>query len=231
MKQSNRQSYKGQSWKNIEKIIREGYDRGNVFHDWLDLMLYAYLSLTDNFKRGNNDFGKFNGEWEKKYMEIVGRYKKSEIDLFADAHTELVKEIITTGEDCLGEIYEKEITYGEHGQFFTPLSICDFMANISNVKDGERVYDPACGSGRLLLSAAKLNPRAIFYGTDLDQRCAKMTVLNLIFRGLKGKVQWGNSLTFEIFKEWYIQGGLVEQNDNPPKQEIKSKEKHQQVLI
>lgn len=68
------------------------------------------------------------------------------------------------------------------------------MANMIGQGDGD-VYDPVCGSGRTLLSAAKLNRLRLFVGQDLDLRCVKMTAINLAINGLRGRVIWGNTLS------------------------------------
>ena len=59
------------------------------------------------------------------------------------------------------------------------------------------VCDPACGSGRMLLAVAEINPHWAFYGQDVDLRCVRLTTLNLAFRNLYGYVTWGNSLGLE----------------------------------
>ena len=59
------------------------------------------------------------------------------------------------------------------------------------------VCDPACGSGRMLLAVAEINPHWEFHGQDVDLRCVRLTALNLAFRNLYGFVTWGNSLGLE----------------------------------
>lgn len=50
------------------------------------------------------------------------------------------------------------VSHGHNGQFFTPMIIGDFMAKAvatDEIQPGQSVCDPSCGSGQLLLSAAK----------------------------------------------------------------------------
>ena len=75
------------------------------------------------------------------------------------------------------------------------------MAKILTDPEARVVLDPCCGSGRNLLAAAKVNPRAEFYGQDLDLRCVQMTAINLALRNLYGYVIHGDSLTCE---QWLI---------------------------
>jgi hypothetical protein len=103
-----------------------------------------------------------------------------------------------TRADILGDLFQGAITYGENGQFLTPESLTDCMAQLllaDDGKDGRRVHEPSCGSGRMLLSAAKVNPHLEFSGQDIDLRCVRMTAINLALRNLFGTVTWGNSLT------------------------------------
>lgn len=69
--------------------------------------------------------------------------------------------------DPLGELYQQAISSGHNGQFWTPEHMSDMMAAITigeTLDDNQRVCDPTCGSGRMLLSAAKINRKALFYG-------------------------------------------------------------------
>lgn len=210
-------SYGKEVWKNLEKLINRGKDRSRVFEDWLDLMMAAYLSLTDNVQRP--DFAdkfkanKLDGPYEDRYMEIVARYEDDRpkgdraIDYLSNAHAELVKETIEHQFDVLGEVYEAMISFGEHGQFFTPSPITDMMAKIVQPEKAETVLDPACGSGRTLLSAAKVSPDATLYGIDVDSRCAKMCALNILLLDLNGIVIWGDALSMKYYRQWTILKG------------------------
>lgn len=60
------------------------------------------------------------------------------------------------------------------------------------------VNDPCCGTGRMLLGAAKVNPRVELVGQDLDPRCAKITAINLGLRSRYGWVICGNTITNEV---------------------------------
>ena len=109
--------------------------------------------------------------------------------------------------DPLGHLYELLISKGEKGQFFTPEHVADLMAAITipeNTPPGNRVYDPACGSGRMLLAAAKLNRHFHFYGADVDGLCAKITAVNFLLQSLTGEVAHINSLTNEFYGGYKI---------------------------
>lgn len=59
-------------------------------------------------------------------------------------------------EDVKGVAFESFLgkTFrGELGQFFTPRTIVNFMVDVLNVKEGELICDPCCGSGGFLIRA------------------------------------------------------------------------------
>ena len=164
----------------------------NVFTDFLELSVCA-LSL---------------GAMESRYLEIVGRYDKHEVNLMADAFAALVLEMDNYGEglrDILGDFFMEHISHGHNGQFFTPEPICEMMARMTNpVETGSRILDCACGSGRTLLAAAKINRNAYFYGADIDRNCAMMCLINFCLNGMFGEVAWMNSLSNQFFGAWQI---------------------------
>jgi type I restriction-modification system DNA methylase subunit len=208
-------------FKALEKIEQRGRSRDHIFRDWLDLMLSAYLSATEQMRTTGTIVEGADNPHEKRYLEIVQSYPSNEpmgqrvIDRFVEAHVALAKGIANGEPDPLGDLYMAAISYGEHGQFFTPHHIASAMAAMVGVQDGQRVLDPACGSGTILLMAAKQAPGALFYGIDLDERCAKMCAINLLLRGLSGGVQWGNALTYETYKQWNISDGWITEVDDP----------------
>jgi type I restriction enzyme M protein len=61
--------------------------------------------------------------------------------------------------DILGQSYEylikkfADLTNKRAGEFYTPRPIVRLMINILDPKEGESIYDPACGTGGMLLEA------------------------------------------------------------------------------
>jgi hypothetical protein len=110
------------------------------------------------------------------------------------------------------------ISTGHLGQFFTPEPVADLMAQVNideNGQPGQKVLDPACGSGRCLLSAARINRHLLFYGADLDVNCCKMALINMLFNSLTGEIAHMNSLTNEFYRGYRFQTKLVEDHHYP----------------
>jgi len=77
------------------------------------------------------------------------------------------------------------------------------------LEDDSTVCDPACGSGRMLLSAAKINRHARFYAADLDITCCKMTLVNMLLNSLQGEVAYMNTLSNDFYKGYKVSTTLV----------------------
>jgi hypothetical protein len=133
--------------------------------------------------------------------------------------TQLVSLLILIGDgsegfcDPWGELYQQAISSGYNGQYFTPEPICDMMTAMTidnDLQDGQSVYDPACGSGRMLLAAAKRNRFARFYGADLDNTCCKMALLNMLLNSLTGEIAHMNSLSNDFYTGYKTDTVLVD---------------------
>ena len=145
---------------------------------------------------------------EALYMEVIKPYDREDLQDFGKAIGILQLNVLDNPySDPLGEFFTIHITKGQNGQYFTPEPICTFMAMINGLdteKEGQRILDPACGSGRMLLSAAKINHRNYFFWADNSNTCAKMATLNFFLNGLNGEVAWMDSLSMEWFGGWHI---------------------------
>ena len=169
----------------FEKIVY-GKSEAQVFDDFLDISICCLSAQR----------------YEEEYLTIIKKYERKEVDLFCELFAEMTMVMDNGGTgltDCLGEFFTKHITRGRNGQFFTPEHVCDFMGSITidQNSNGQKIFDPACGSGRMLLSAAKISRSNYFFGADIDNRCSKMTAINLCLNGLFGEVAWMNSLSME----------------------------------
>lgn len=103
--------------------------------------------------------------------------------------------------DILGDAYEyligkfADITKRKKaGEFYTPRSIVRMMVDILDPKEGESIYDPACGTGGMLLGAiehvqrAGGDPRTFFgkiYGQEKNLTTASIARMNLVLHGIE----------------------------------------------
>jgi type I restriction-modification system DNA methylase subunit len=114
--------------------------------------------------------------------------------------------------DPLGELYMQAISNGHNGQYFTPTPICEMMATMNigdNSHVGQTVCDPTCGSGRMLLAAAKIDRHMCFYGADLDITCCKMLLVNMMLHSLTGEIAHMNTLSNDFYRGYKTDTVLV----------------------
>ena len=175
--------------------------RENVFCDFLDVSLY-YLSA---------------GMLSEDYLRVKKQYEKEEMSLFL----EMLHAVANDSEgfrDVLGDVFMEFVFHGHNGQFFTPMHISDMMSLIvgcDSLTPDQSVCDPACGSGRMLLSAARVcaernqEKRPYCYGSDTDITCVKMTVVNMLLHSIPGEIAWMNAITMEHWRSYFIDLVLI----------------------
>lgn len=86
--------------------------------------------------------------------------------------------------DLFGLAYERFFTdlfKGERGQYFTPRPLVELMVDLAQIRGGDRVLDPTCGSGGFLVAA--LARGADVDGIEVDPELAALARLNLALHG------------------------------------------------
>ena len=139
-----------------------------------------------------------------------------------------------SGDDIIGDAYEyfmmkfAQESGKSKGQFYTPAEVSRIIARligIGNVTEKVTVYDPAAGSGSLLIRAADEAPvnssgfsLASIYGQEIDISTAGLAKMNFILhqRGT-GQIEKGNTLSDPKYLDEF---GQLERFDfivmNPP---------------
>jgi type I restriction enzyme M protein len=76
--------------------------------------------------------------------------------------------------------------------FYTPRSVTSILASILAVESAPSFYDPACGSGELLLAAAEhmsIRPRSVMtYGSAIDSESLYIARMNLTLHGIPNNI-------------------------------------------
>lgn len=102
--------------------------------------------------------------------------------------------------DVMGRAYEylikqfADLTNKKAGEFYTPRSVVQLMVNILDPQEGETIYDPACGTGGMLLEAVS-HVRAAgqrtelmlgkLYGQEKNLTTASIARMNLFLHGVE----------------------------------------------
>ena len=107
----------------------------------------------------------------------LGNYKDNSIDAFGDAYEYLMSMYASNAGKSGGE-------------FFTPQEVSELLTRIAVVGKTEvnKVYDPACGSGSLLLQAAKIlgkeNVRLGFFGQEINLTTYNLCRINMFLHDI-----------------------------------------------
>lgn len=107
----------------------------------------------------------------------LGNFEENNIDAFGDAY------------EFLMTMYASEAGKSG-GEFFTPQEVSELLARITVVGKTEinKVYDPACGSGSLLLKYAKVlgkdNVRNGFFGQEINITTYNLCRINMFLHDI-----------------------------------------------
>jgi type I restriction enzyme M protein len=139
----------------------------------------------------------------------LGNYADNSIDAFGDAYEYLM----TMYASSAGK---------SGGEFFTPQEVSELLAKITVVgkKKVNKVYDPACGSGSLLLQFAKVlgkdNVTDGFYGQEINITTYNLCRINMFLHDInyeKFDIAHGDTLTEPIHWDGQPFEAIV---SNPP---------------
>ena len=106
--------------------------------------------------------------------------------------------------DIIGDAYEYMIANfasdagKKGGEFFTPSQVSKLVATLVKPRENDRIYDPTCGSGGLLLKAYKQVPsgKVAIYGQELNAQTWALCTMNMFLHGVDDAKIWqGDTLS------------------------------------
>ena len=158
-----------------------------------------FRGLFDDLDVNSNKLGATVAKRNEKLVKLMdgvgtmklGGFQDNTIDAFGDAY-----------EFLMGMYASNAGKSG--GEFFTPQEVSELLTRLAvNGKTSvNKVYDPACGSGSLLLKAAKVlgrdNVRQGFYGQEINLTTYNLCRINMFLHDIgyeKFDIQNGDTLT------------------------------------
>ena len=144
-----------------------------------------FAGLFDDIDVNSNKLGATVAKRNANLVKLIegvadmklGNYKENSIDAFGDAY-----------EYLMGMYASNAGKSG--GEFFTPQEVSELLTRIAVVGKNEvnKVYDPACGSGSLLLKAAKIlgkdKVRQGFYGQEINLTTYNLCRINMFLHDI-----------------------------------------------
>lgn len=174
-------------FRNIESSAQGGPSEDNFKDLFYDIDVNSNKLGNTVAKRNDKLVKLLNGIGEMK----LGDYKNNTIDAFGDAY-----------EFLMGMYASNAGKSG--GEYFTPQEVSELLTRIVLVGKTEvnKVYDPACGSGSLLLKSAKIlgkeNVRLGFFGQEINITTYNLCRINMFLHDIgydKFDIGHGDTLT------------------------------------
>lgn len=115
-----------------------------------------------------------------------------------------------SGNDVIGDSYEYMISMfasdagKKGGEFFTPSMVSELIARLVKPEENDRIYDPTCGSGSLLIRAFKKVPnlKAQIYGQERNGQTHSLCRMNMFLHEIDdAKIAWGDTLANPLHLE------------------------------
>ena len=144
-----------------------------------------FSGLFDDLDVNSNKLGATVAKRNEKLVKLMngvgdmklGNYKDNTIDAFGDAY-EFLMSMYASNAGKSG------------GEFFTPQEVSELLTRLAVVgkREVNKVYDPACGSGSLLLKAAKIlgkdNIRQGFFGQEINLTTYNLCRINMFLHDI-----------------------------------------------
>ena len=177
----------------------------------------AIKGLFADFDTTNIRLGATVAEKNRRLAAVIkgvaeldfGDFHSSEIDLFGDAYEFLISNYAANAGKSGGE-------------FFTPQHVSKLIARLAmhGQERVNRIYDPACGSGSLLLQAKRHFDEHIieegFYGQEINHTTYNLARMNMFLHNInydKFNIRLGDTLTNPQFGDEKPFDAIV---SNPP---------------
>lgn len=144
----------------------------------------------------------FNSEINLGEQKDKNRRLKNLIEDFSDPVLDFRPSHI--GErDVIGNTYEYLISHfasdagKKGGEFYTPSEVSELLARLLNPGEGNRIYDPTCGSGSLLVKVASRVGSSNFslYGQESNGNTYALCKMNMFLHRIdNAKIEWGDTI-------------------------------------
>ena len=145
----------------------------------------SFAGLFDDYDVNSNKLGATVAKRNEKLVKLLngvadmklGDVKDHQIDAFGDAYEYLMTMYASNAGKSGGE-------------FFTPADVSELLTRLGTVGKTEvnKVYDPACGSGSLLLKAVKVLGRDAvrngFYGQEINITTYNLCRINMFLHDI-----------------------------------------------
>jgi type I restriction enzyme M protein len=211
----------------LSKEEAEQEAKNSVYHDF-DLpeeLLWDNIKkdvnrLPENFSKAMKALAELNPELKDivesvDFVQFASSRENTEIlrqlfELFSE------KKLKNVSDDILGDAYEWILRFfapskAKEGEIYTPREVIKVLVEILDPKPGDTVYDPACGSGGILILSYKYVEekygkkeagKLFLYGQEANRSILALCKMNMYIHGITDyHLEFGDTLLYPKFKE------------------------------
>ncbi|HRY83230.1 MAG TPA: type I restriction-modification system subunit M [Candidatus Cloacimonadota bacterium] len=177
---------------------REQADIGSIINKALEKIEEANKLKLENVFR-NIDF---NSEAALGQAKDRNRRLKNLLTDFNNPKLDLRPSVLHS-RDVIGDVYEYLIARfaagagKKAGEFYTPAEVSELLAKLVNPKSGDRICDPACGSGSLLIKVAKEvdDKNYALYGQESNGSTWSLCKMNMFLHEMdSSQIEWCDTI-------------------------------------
>ena len=142
-----------------------------------------FENLFEDMDLNNSKLGRGEAERTKlistimlKINDIDFHHDDAEIDVLGDAYEYLISNFAASAGKKAGE-------------FYTPQQVSRILAKLVTINKNklQKVYDPTCGSGSLLLRVGKETKVSSYYGQEFNSTTYNLARMNMLLHGVSFK--------------------------------------------
>jgi type I restriction enzyme M protein len=200
---------------------RDEYHLFNLPEEYLWENLRRNVSgLTEQFSKALKAIAERNPELKDvvdsvDFVQFASSRENAEtlrqlVELFSE------KKLNHVSADVLGDAYEWILRYfaptkAKEGEIYTPREVIKLLVEILDPKPMESVYDPACGSGGMLIEAFKHveakcgfeeAQKLFLFGQEVNQRTIALAKMNMYIHDIRdAHLEFGDTFLYPKFKE------------------------------
>ena len=206
-----------QSYDALLKEIRSVAKYKHRYDVFRDFVTMSAIALSNAIRK---DQGR-----EDEYLKIIKSYEKADQMAFPKLLGLLTEALEFAPFDVLGKLFmDLELGSRDKGQFFTPATISEMMAQILHGEELENLTkpfitlsEPACGAGGMVLAFVKTmishghDPakRLWVQCIDVDRLAALMCYVQLALWNVPAEVLVGNTLSLQFREVWHTPQHLL----------------------
>jgi len=212
--------------------------KSSAYHDFDIPEKYLWENIRNDPAKLPENFSMAMKELADRNPELKDVFENADFVQFTNnrENSEILRQLVElfssqslhhVSADILGDAYEWILRYfapqkAKEGEVYTPREVISLIVEMLDPKPGEKVYDPAAGSGGMLILSyqhlVKKDAEKLFlFGQEANYKTLALAKMNLYIHDIRNaKLVLGDTLLYPKFKD----GEKLQQFDiviaNPP---------------